>query len=42
MEERLKFWDNRANLGYKAGSNDEILKTDEENLVAKVNFKYSS
>ena len=26
MEDRLKFWNNRANLGFKAGSNDEILK----------------
>tara|TARA_B110000046_G_scaffold29575_1_gene31121 strand:- start:5488 stop:6252 length:765 start_codon:yes stop_codon:yes gene_type:complete len=35
MEERLKFWDNRANLGYKAGSNDEILKTIEVNEIKK-------
>lgn len=35
MEDRLKFWDNRANLGYKAGSNDEILKHLEINEIKK-------
>ena len=26
MEDRLKFWDDRASMGYQAGSNDKILK----------------
>jgi len=35
MENRLEFWDNRADLGFKAGSNDIILKTIEIQEIKK-------
>lgn len=35
MENRLEFWDNRADLGFKAGSNDTILKTMEIQEIKK-------
>mgnify|MGYP001255807883 CR=1 FL=1 len=35
MENRLKFWDERASMGYEAGSNDKILKDLEINELKK-------
>lgn len=35
MEERLEFWNNRANLGFQAGSNDHVLKNIEIDELKK-------